>query len=94
MVFVIVPGASGSRLRENPCRFRQARKRRPPRRDRKKERVRSKTRTLVELGQLEPGPCKVCGAAEVQAHHLDYDAPDAHLEVEWLCVLHHAARKM
>ena len=33
--------------------------------------MRSKTRTLVELGQLEPVPCKVCGAAEVQAHHLE-----------------------
>ena len=75
-------------------RARQARARRPSERDRKKERARSKTRTAIEHGLLSPGPCKVCGAAEVQAHHLDYDAPDAHLEVEWLCVLHHAARKM
>lgn len=52
--------------------------------------MRSKTRTLVESCELKPGPCKVCGALEVQAHHLDYDSPDAHLKVEWLCTLHHA----
>ena len=69
---------------------RQARERRPPERDRKKERVRAKTRALIELGQLSPGTCKVCGATDVQAHHPDYDAPNAHLEVEWLCVKHHA----
>ena len=38
-------------------------------------------------GALERGPCEVCGASEVVAHHDDYDAP---LTVRWLCTQHHA----
>jgi len=33
-------------------------------------------------GRLVKGPCKECGAADVQAHHHDYSKP---LDVEWLC---------
>lgn len=40
-------------------------------------------------GELVPQPCRDCGLLEVQAHHPDYVAPDAHLKVVWLCVDDH-----
>lgn len=39
-------------------------------------------------GKLVKQPCGVCGEAEVEAHHPDYDKP---LEVVWLCKKHHHA---
>lgn len=52
----------------------------------KKARVREQVRGAIERGDLDRGPCEVCGAHEVEGHHDDYDAP---LEVRWLCKLHH-----
>ncbi len=42
------------------------------------------------ISRPTPEPCRVCGAPDVEAHHRDYDAPDAHLQVDWLCGQHHA----
>jgi len=42
-----------------------------------KERVRRKTRSLVERGELTPEPCKDCGSEDVQAHHPDYEGEGA-----------------
>jgi len=50
--------------------------------------AREQVRNAVRSGRLKPGPCRVCGAQETQAHHEDYAKP---LEVEWLCPLHHHA---
>lgn len=56
----------------------------------KKNREKHRAHWLVEYavksGKLERQPCEVCGDANVQAHHDDYDKP---LEVRWLCPLHH-----
>lgn len=46
-------------------------------------------RRALERGDLVAKPCAVCGNAEAQAHHENYDLP---LEVVWLCVPHHAER--
>lgn len=59
---------------------------------RKKRRVRDRTRSAVQRGSLNKGPCcEGCGVEErIQAHHPDYDDPQAHLAVVWLCPLCHA----
>src|SRR5262252_1357455 len=45
----------------------------------------------LRSGKLVQGPCEVCGAAKVHAHHDDYTKP---LEVRWLCPEHHAQHHM
>lgn len=40
----------------------------------------------VKRGTLKKGPCEVCGAVEVEAHHDDYNMPG---DVRWLCFTHH-----
>lgn len=42
-------------------------------------------RQAKRRGELEPQPCRICGAP-AEAHHPDYDKP---LRVEWLCRWHH-----
>jgi len=60
--------------------------------DHDKELVRARTRSAIARGLLTPAPCIDCGGLDVEAHHPDYVREDAHLVVEWLCRLHHAAR--
>ena len=60
--------------------------------DARKELVRARTRAAIARGALTPAPCIDCGDTHVEAHHPDYSAQDAHLHVQWLCRLHHAAR--
>lgn len=60
--------------------------------DPKKEQVRTRTRAAVHSGKLVMSPCVECGDLQVEAHHPSYEGDDAHLVVEWLCRLHHAAR--
>lgn len=56
-----------------------------------KRRVRAKTRAAIARGELSRMPCRVSGCENpTQAHHLQYDGPSAHLQVEWLCQEHHA----
>ena len=43
-------------------------------------------RRALRDGILIKGPCEVCGASKVHAHHDDYGEP---LNVRWLCVTHH-----
>jgi len=69
---------------------RRARAENPPRLDLRKHRVRARTRQAIRRGELIPQPCEECGNTEVEAHHPDYDAPDAHLKVRWLCEKHHS----
>jgi len=69
---------------------RQAAKRERVEADRLKNAVRARTRQAIERGELAPEPCRVCGNPNTQAHHRRYDGPDAYLEVDWLCVQHHA----
>lgn len=57
--------------------------------DKSKQAVRLRTLAAVRRGELDRSPCAVCGAVEVEAHHPDYDAPDAHLRVKWLCATCH-----
>ncbi len=68
---------------------RRARAEQPSRADLHKQRIRSRTHDAIRRGELTPQPCRVCGTPDVEAHHLDYDAPDAHLQVDWLCEKHH-----
>lgn len=49
--------------------------------------ARSVTKRAIQRGELEKGPCEVCGAEKVDAHHEDYTKP---LDVRWLCSKHHA----
>jgi hypothetical protein len=58
--------------------------------DPQKHRVRAKTREAIRRRKLTSLPCQICGAEEVEAHHLRYDGDDAHLDVDWLCKTHHA----
>jgi len=46
-----------------------------------------KVSRAIKAGILEPEPCKICGAIDVQAHHEDYSKP---LDVVWFCRKHHA----
>jgi hypothetical protein len=46
-----------------------------------------KVARAIKAGILEPEPCKICGAVDVQAHHEDYSKP---LDVIWFCRKHHA----
>jgi hypothetical protein len=55
-----------------------------------KARVRARTQQAIKTGELVPQPCRFCGDPNVQAHHLTYDGPLAHLNVDWLCNPHHA----
>lgn len=52
---------------------------------------RYKARAAVQYalrdGRLLKLPCEVCGVANTQGHHDDYDKP---LDVRWLCPFHHA----
>lgn len=57
-----------------------------------KELVRARTRSAVTSGRLVRQACTDCGDPNTEAHHPDYEMPEAHLHVEWLCRLHHAAR--
>ena len=51
----------------------------------KKDRVRAKTRHLANTGRILRLQCKRCDSPDVHAHHAEYDSPDAHLNVTWLC---------
>ena len=42
----------------------------------------------VRSGEMERGPCEICGAGHAQAHHEDYSRK---LDVVWLCPVHHQA---
>ena len=48
--------------------------------------ARSRANVAQKSGRLKPRPCEVCGKAEVEKHHDDYDKP---FEVRWLCRKHH-----
>lgn len=54
---------------------------------RHKDRCRTFTTLAVQYGILERQPCEMCGDAEAQKHHPDYNKP---LEVHWLCLHHHS----
>ena len=41
----------------------------------------------IRDGRLIKKPCEICGEANVDGHHDDYEKP---LEVRWLCRKHHA----
>jgi len=43
-------------------------------------------RAALRSGEIERGPCEICGNEKVHGHHDDYSKP---LEVRWLCHLHH-----
>lgn len=42
--------------------------------------------SAIKRGLIERKPCEICGKAEVDGHHHDYDQP---LAVRWLCRRHH-----
>ena len=69
---------------------RESRKIKPPKPDPVKARVRARTREAIRRKELIPLPCRRCRNPKVEPHHLDYEAPDAHLDVHWLCRAHHA----
>jgi len=43
-------------------------------------------RSALRRGLLQRQPCEVCGEANTDAHHDDYDQPR---KVRWLCRRHH-----
>lgn len=45
-------------------------------------------RSALKRGLLEQKPCRMCGSADSEAHHSDYNRPMA---VDWLCRAHHKA---
>lgn len=45
-------------------------------------------RAALRRGLVEQKPCRVCGSADSEAHHPDYDRP---MDVNWLCRAHHKA---
>lgn len=55
---------------------------------RRRDRARHLVTRAIKTGRLKRGPCEVCGALDVHAHHDDYDKP---LQVRWLCQQHHQA---
>jgi hypothetical protein len=42
--------------------------------------------SALNRGLIERGTCEVCGDADTDGHHDDYDRP---MVVRWLCRLHH-----
>jgi len=84
---------AGRRAACKDCTRKETRARRaarPTKADPLKQRVRARTREAVRRGKLTPLPCSVCGNPDAVPHHPDYEAPDAHLKVDWLCEKHHA----
>jgi hypothetical protein len=53
---------------------------------RKKRIIRSKTKQMVNKGEIKKENCEVCGSSESEIHHLDYDNA---LDIKWLCKIHH-----
>jgi hypothetical protein len=45
-------------------------------------------RSAIKRGLLNPQPCQVCGAEDVDGQHHDYNRP---IDVVWLCRKHHKA---
>jgi len=54
-----------------------------------KQKAREVALYAIRSGKLIRGPCEICGATKVQAHHEDYSKP---LDVNWLCIRHHIER--
>lgn len=52
----------------------------------KRCKAQSAANKAARMGVLVKLPCRVCGNANAQAHHADYNKP---LVVVWLCVKHH-----
>jgi hypothetical protein len=61
-------------------------KRRWNARNAEKIRAHTAVHNAIRRRKLQRGPCEVCGADRVHAHHDDYSKP---LVVRWLCPLHH-----
>lgn len=68
---------------------RRAREETPRPVDKLKARIRARTGRAIRRGELVVEPCRVCGRP-AESHHPDYLAPDAHLQVEFLCTSCHA----
>ncbi len=49
--------------------------------------ARGAVRDALLRGDLNRGPCEVCGDVKTEGHHDDYSQP---LTVRWLCKKHHA----
>lgn len=73
------------------CTKEREKRREPKSVDRKKHRVRQRTRYAVQVGKLVKKPCQHCGSSVgIEAHHNEYESVHAHLNVTWLCsVCHH-----
>lgn len=53
-----------------------------------KRHARQEVNKAIRRGDLDRGPCEVCGNPDAHAHHDDYTRP---LDIRWLCTVHHAA---
>lgn len=71
-------------VRQRRAAYSRDRRRNPV--ERPKVEARWLTRRAINSGKIVRGPCEVCGATKVDAHHDDYGQP---LAVRWLCRAHH-----
>jgi hypothetical protein len=52
----------------------------------RRDKVRAKTKHLINSGKIIKTVCRGCGSTKVEAHHYNYDSP---YSVVFLCVKHH-----
>lgn len=55
--------------------------------NKKKYEARSLTRKNIHSGKIKIEPCFICGAEDVEVHHIDYENPT---DIIFLCKYHHA----
>ena len=54
----------------------------------RRDKVRAKTKHLINSGKIINTVCRGCGSTKVEAHHYNYDSA---YSVVFLCVKHHKA---
>jgi hypothetical protein len=94
-VYVRVANARRAGIEGFPHRYNvvtETRRGAKPRTDPTHDTIRARTKAAIRDGLLtRPDACEWCGKeCHLDAHHLSYDKPDSHLDVEWICPSCHA----